>query len=513
MRSRRQSTAATFALALFGLIFSHSARAQELPPHVFMHKVSMRLVGRPPTLAEKALLSKTMKPGCASVTCLDDFFRSFIREKMKAPEFYAIAYSKVTERFGYKSPSSSALSQIIKTGVDGGGASEGRDFMLVYRTFKENAPIDDLFTSQIVTDPTYPDLSAANPGFERFSIDVSRMPRPPQQSNYEFLLENGSTVNSTQFNLSGHPNIAGLFSSTRFLLRYWNSPINRNRKRAAAFFRVMLCDSMSPALERETQREKELRLALGISDEQYSADELVKIHLNKHANQKDCAVCHDRLDPIGRTMRPLEVGVSGVSFKGQLRFANSLSENAEIEVSNFHDLAVKTTKQSKYIDCQTNWMIETFLGKDLGLPPLRFTEFFKTVEKNKRRVKSTIEELLMLPEFRGLVPKVIEPASLVAAKTVLSNCTECHANLFRERPEQIKARLSRISVCLDLLNDGKQLAMPPSDHYWLPSDADLRSVKEWIKQGGPLSDDVKLYDSNEVTRVLSPPPGVRKCRE
>jgi hypothetical protein len=500
-------------IALVSLVASAPAVAQELPPQVFLYKISMRLVGHPPTLEEKNLLRSKLRSSCDTVSCLESFFRSFIREKMNQSEFYAIAYEKVTERMGYKAPPSTALSQIIQAGKATDSASEGRDFMLIYRTFKENAPIDDLFTSQIVTDPIYPDISAANTSFERFSIDVSKMSRPPSQSTYDLRLENGSTITAAEFNLNGHPNVSGLFSSTRFLLRYWNSPINLNRKRSAAFFRLMLCDSMSPALERETQKEKELRLALGISDEQTSLDELAKIHLNKHANQKDCAVCHDRLDPLGRTMRPLEIGVSGVPFKGRLRFANSLSENADIPVDNFHDLTVKTTQQSKYIDCQTNWMIETFLGKDLGLPPLRFAEVLKVVENNKRRVKSTIEELLMLPEFRGLVPKIIEPASLVAAKAVLSNCSECHSNLFKERPEQIRARLSRISVCLDLPNDGKSRAMPPSDHYWDPSQEEVMAVKTWISRGGPLSDDVNLFDRAEVQKVLSPPAGVRKCRQ
>lgn len=505
--------AITLLLILAGFTTTLEAQAQELPPQVFLYKLTMRLVGRPPTLAEKNQLAGKTRSGCETVTCLDGFFRSFIREKMSQPEFYAIAYSKVTERFGYKSPSSSALSQILQTARENESASEGRDFMLVYRTFKENASIDDLFVSQTITDPTFPDVAAANGSFERYSIDTSKMSRPPQQGTYDLRLENGSTITANEFNLKGHANVSGLFSSTRFLLRYWNSPINMNRKRAAAYFRVMLCDAMSPALERETQKEKELRLALGMSDEQVSVEELEKIHQNKHANQKDCAVCHNRLDPIGRTMRPLELGVSGVAFKGRLRFANSLSENSDISVDGFHDLIVKTTEQSKYIDCQTNWMIETFLGKDLGLSTLRFTEVLKTVEKNKRRVKSTIEELLMLPEFRGLVQRVPEPASLVAAKAVLSNCNECHSNLFKERPEQIKARLARISICLDLPANGKGRAMPPSDHYWEPTDAEVMTVKTWISNGGPLSDEVKLFDNGEVQKVLAPPAGARKCRQ
>lgn len=503
-------------LALATLVFTETAFAQqELPPHVFLNRITNRLIGRWPQPKENEALSKEMRSkNCASVACLDRFFRDYIEEKMEDPAFYAMAYSKVTERFGYKSPPSPLLSLIIEAGREMTNTGEGRDFMLVYRTFKENKSIDELFTSQRITDPIYPGLSVSGGNADFFSIDSSPVGMGAESpTSYSLILEDGRGVAASEYTLRGHPNIAGMFSSQRFLTRYWNSPLNANRKRAAAYFRVMLCDAMSPALERETQKEKELRIALGISDEKLTEEELKKIHLNRHGNQKDCAVCHNRLDPIGRSMRGMENGISGVPFKANLRYLDPNGKLTDIPVDNFSKLITKTTEQSKYLDCQVNWMIETYLGKDLGLQPQRFAEIVAIVEKKKRRVKDIVTELMMLPEFRGLNQKIVEPAALVSAKAALSNCTECHRSFFSLRPEQLKARMSRIAVCLDLPGEGQERAMPPSDHWWHPSQGEVLAVRDWIRQGAPISHDTKLFDNTEVDRLLSKGNGAKKCRE
>lgn len=505
-----------FLGVLLGVLFSTArASSQELPPSVFLNKITKRLIGRAANPSEFESLRKELKSqNCTAAGCVEKFFRSYIREKMAQPEFYALAYSKVTERLGYKSPPSSALSRILEDARTIGGASEGRDFALIYRTFLENKSIDELFTSQIVTDPFFANISAGNTDTQRFTVDISNLgfsadsPKP-----FSIRLEDGKSIEANEFNLSGHPNIAGVFSSARFMLRYWDSPENQNKKRAAAYFRIMLCDMMSPALERESQKEKEVRIALGISDDEVIAGDLKQIHKNRHADQKDCAVCHTRLDPIGRTMRPLEIGISAEPFKGNLHYYNSMGEITNIPVNHLHDLIEKTTKQPKYLDCQVNWLIETYAGKDLNLPPLRFNEILSNVEKKNRRVKTVIEDILMIPELRGIVTTMNEPASLIASRKVLANCTECHSGFLKGRPEQIKGRLARAAVCLDLPNDGKERAMPPSSHYWEPTAVELGTLKGWIQGGAPLAEGQRLFDNDEVAKVLSKSAQVRKCRQ
>ena len=169
-----------FALVLIGFlsegVCADSLQGSELPPQVFLNRITRRLIGRGPTPAEVVRLNEAMRSkGCGSVSCLDSYFRNTIREKMDDPKFYAIAYSKVMERVGYKSPSSVSLTAILESARMTGEASLGRDFMLVYRTFKENRSIDELFTSQTMTDPVYPNVEATVDGYDRFAIDVSNL--------------------------------------------------------------------------------------------------------------------------------------------------------------------------------------------------------------------------------------------------------------------------------------------------------------------------------------------------
>ncbi|MBC7419110.1 MAG: DUF1588 domain-containing protein [Bdellovibrio sp.] len=503
------------SLFLITSTLSFSADAQEIPPAVFLNKITQRLIGSWPMPADYELLQKEMKSSsCNAVSCMDKFFRNYIRDKMKRAEFYALFYAEVTERFGYKSPPSSMIGQIISSGQISHDPSASRDFALVYRTLKENQSFDELFTSQLLAYPSHKDTNVNDVPIDLAKIDSSKTRGyGAQTSSYTIQDENGQGFTAAVYDFNDHANISGLFSTRRFLTRYWNTPLNKNRKRSAAFFRIMLCDSMSPALERETQRSKELRMAMGKSDEQIITDEIRSVHNNKHGTQKDCAACHTRLDPVGFTMNALEVGISGESFKGNLRFFNSSNQMSDIPVKNFHDLTVKATTVPKYLDCQTNWLIEAFLGKDLNLPPQRFAEVVNEVEKKKRRLKDVIEDLLMVPEFRGLKTKVAEPASLIAAKTVLSNCSECHSNTFSLRPEQMKSRLSRVAVCLDLPNNGKEAQMPPSDHYWTPNANELASIKGWLQEGAPLGGNTKLFEKNEVDQMLAPNKDVKKCRQ
>ena len=78
-------------VAFFILTFSSVLKAQELSPNIFMNKITQRLLGAWPLPADYELLQKEMKSTkCATVSCLDSFFRNYIREKMTKPEFYAL---------------------------------------------------------------------------------------------------------------------------------------------------------------------------------------------------------------------------------------------------------------------------------------------------------------------------------------------------------------------------------------------------------------------------------------
>jgi len=478
-------------------LISVQAFAKALDPANYLDKISQRLTGKWPLPEEYDSLTQEMKAkNCQQVSCLDEFFKAYIRRKMDAPEFYSEATLKVFEKFSFQTPPVPPF-PLTAYGFDYYNAKE-REELLVYKVFHDDLAIDEIYTSQSYWER----INAKKESFDKildFSIesdaratmtnlDLTKYPdlnlKNSTNTNYS---GDATNVSINEVSYKGHPNIAGMFSSNRFLTRYWNTPVNGNRKRAAAIFRIMLCDSMSPALERETQKKREEALALGISDTPASSRTLEEIHKNRHGNQKDCAQCHTRLDPVARTLRPLELGIAKLGVPGNLRFYNAVNQPQDIPVQNFHELIVKATQLERYNDCQMNWLFNWIVGKDTKIHPLRFEELLNNFQTNRHHVKATIEALLQTPEFRGEESSYVEPHSLVATREVFSNCAFCHTPFLNMRGDELKLMIAKISHKLDLPYDGAQRTMPPSDHFWEPSDAELQSIKQWVEEGAPLA--------------------------
>src|SRR5262245_39173183 len=225
-------------LILSILLMSSSLHAEAMDPENYLLKITQRLTGGQwPTLAEYAdLEAQIRKRNCSEISCLQDYFRDFIAKKMDTPAFYSEASLKVHERFGLQTP------QYLPFPLQGENSNLqdnlGIESFLIYRTLKNNLPLDELFTSQIQWKS-----SVSGESYTRFldfftmEIETDKAPeaRPVSDSGASL---NGQTP--TEIDYTGHPNVSGLFSLQKFLTRYWNTPINGNRKRAAAVFKIMM---------------------------------------------------------------------------------------------------------------------------------------------------------------------------------------------------------------------------------------------------------------------------------
>lgn len=504
---------------VLGGLFAQTAVAEELSPEAFLLKISKRLTEKWPLPQEYEDLNEQMrKKNCNKVSCLDGYFRKVIQNKMKQDEFYALFYSKVTERWGYKTPASIQLEKLFKPEVNIQSITARRDFSLVYYILRNNLSFDQLYTSQFIIEPQAGnnlELSYSSSDIKYSPIDLAGFRNgesvPTKDFNYS-IQRTGKEFEGTIFDLTGHNNVSGLFSSAVYWNRYWNTSLNNERKRAAHFYKVMLCDPMSPALDRETEKQRELRMAQGVFDEDVIKKDLQAIHRNKHGSQKDCASCHTRLDPVGYSFRAIENGVSNYPVKGVLKVPTAEGLQA-IETNSFHDLTTKTTKLAKYFDCQMNWLVESYLGKDLKIPTMHLVQVGKEIEAKGRKTKDVIETLLMLPEFRGEGVQEEEIPSLTKAKAVFANCAGCHGSFLSLRPELLKKKVERISVCLDLRHDGADAQMPPMESAWFPTEQEVKNIRTWVEQGAPLSSDYKMFTPQEVDKVINYEQGTKKCRE
>lgn len=487
------------------LVAATSSVAMPLSAEGYLTKISERLTGKWPSPHEfSKLKNEKLRTGCSQVPCLQDFFRTYIREKMDTSDFYSEAVLKVYERFGLRAPEYPPF-PIDENGINSFWNDSTED-LLIYRVFKLDRPIDELFTSQVYWHRFF---HSGGPFAGYFGIDIDGVREGAIQQMGEDERRLYPEINwlvPQVIDLNGHPNIAGLFSTKRFLERYWNSPANGNRKRAAAIFKIMLCDEMAPALERDQQQGREEALALGVSEAQTTVRSLEEIHRTRHANQKDCRQCHMRLDPMARTMRPLELGVAAFPSPGNLKFYNSFDDIQDIPVKNFSDLIRKATQQQKYLDCQLNWLVTWIMGRDVNIHPVRFETLIEDFEKSGRNIKSSIENLLLSPEFQGIPSQFEEPPSLNKSKVVLEECEFCHGSFLKTRGDKLKLNLAKIAVVLDLTNDGRNRTMPPKSHWWRPTSEEVQDVKTWIQEGAPLiKGKPPILNPDEVQRLLQYP--------
>ncbi len=491
------------------------SQSKATSPEAFLNRLSQRLVGSFPMPDEyKRLKSEMQKRNCNSTTCLEDYFRKYIQEKMKSEEFYVLFFAHISERFGYKSPKSLSAETMLNTRYPDYGTSAPRDFALVYKILKENRNFDELYTSQIIVEPDInSNLTKTSGPIEYIGIDTQGLNKDVSNTtSFTFDLNSNRSLTGKQFDLTGHANYSGLFSSTVFLNHRWNTDLNQNRKRSAAFYRIMICDSMTPALDRETERQRENRMARGIFDEEVITANVKQAHLNRHATQTDCASCHKKLDPVGRVFRAFEQGVSNVSLKGALLYSDASEDLNKMNVENFQDLTTKTVKLSRYFDCQLSWFLEILLGQDFKVSTGRLVELTRQIENKKRKIRDVIEEILMLPEFRNISSELNEPETLKQAKLVFENCKECHSSFFSMRPELLKAKLNRIATCMDLANEGKNAQMPPSDHYWRPEASEVQQINTWIRQGAPITEKDQLLSPQEIQKLFNYEQEGKKCR-
>ncbi len=481
-----------FIFLIFG---SLASQAKILAPEVYLSKISQRLTGAWPTPREYEALAQVMKSqNCSEISCLQSYFRQYIQNKMKTAEFYSEATLKVFEKFAFQTP---LKLPFPLRDSDYYSRNSRTESLLVYRVFHENMSIDELFLSQIKWDTSL-DLQYPYPSY---SIETDESVPSTVIDIKKFA---GIELQVEQKDYTGHPNVAGLLSSEKFLTRYWNTAINGNRKRAAAIFKTMLCNSMSPALERNQAKQQEENLATGKTEASLDERTIEEIHKNRHANQSDCAKCHNLLDPMARTLRPLDLGVSNIGTAGRLRYTNSLNQAQDKPVKNYHELIKTITQTEDYVNCQMNWLFNWIVGKDVQIHPQRFADLLDGFERDQRKVKNVIETLLLSPEFQGQTVQYDEPASLAPVRAILSNCTECHKPFLNARGEELKGKLYKISTRLDLKNEGRDRTMPPKSHWWAPSKEELKALKSWIQEGAPLVRGKPMLNKNEIQSVLNP---------
>jgi hypothetical protein len=135
-----------------------------------------------------------------------------------------------------------------------------------------------------------------------------------------------------EFN-SSDKRIAGALTTERFFARNINTALNKNRKRAAAVFRIFLCDEMEAAIaETDNNFDFLLDLVFPKTGSITSSDAVAVLNNeNDHGNRADCMSCHYKLDPMGKNFGGSGVSLAPIAFKGALSYETSKGEKVYIK--------------------------------------------------------------------------------------------------------------------------------------------------------------------------------------
>lgn len=490
----------------------------------YLRKLTAYLVGRQPTSAEYLALEKVI----GSPAQRDLFFDQKIDELLNSDQHADKMVYSLSELYQVKSPYKK------KAPLDGLTS-------IFYRISRQNLPWTQLlnlnvyqsdgYETQIGFSPTpeRPNGPSAEEIRNRLPYDVGLRLRKEHIFLSQF--KPTSVQLFTDFDMitplpplkedfTGDERFAGSITTARFMERYGNSALNKNRRRAAAVFRIFLCDSMAAAVPDQGSNLDGI-LDRIYPDPQKTEDEL-RDQLRQtgdaiHGTQKDCMACHFKLDPAGQTMINISVSASKYTTPGALAFLRK-GQLVHVPVSSVGDLGEAISQQPEFVSCQVNHFWKWFVGTDVPLSESRRHQIEQELIQNGLKPWPLIKTLVKSPEFRKS-PEPLNPNRSLGlqAKTFLQKCDSCHTargGVWTSTGEAVPTLsqwpiggsgekmkywlVSHVAVVLDLTGQSGVRSMPPRSSPWQPTVSEMKNLRQWIEVGAPDENGLKQIEEGPL---------------
>lgn len=464
------------ALALTLVLFATVAHAS--PQR--LRKLSLHLRGVTPEATEYAARDAAEKAGK-----LKTFFEEKTKEYLASPSHVGKMMGRLDELFRLRTPDGLPETRLTTPSespimLPGGETYNALD-LLFEEMAKKNLSWDTLLTAREYNVPV--------PGSSRDARFYGVVaPELPQND----IPGAKHTLNPIRF-AADDPRIAGAITTGRFFNRYVTTNLNRNRGRAAAVFRIFLCDDMRAAVEPKAGEEEELLLKAFPKPKPNGVHVAVTdVDEDKHTKDPACIACHYKLDPLGRTFLTSGVLLSDEASPGALVYRRADGTLVNVAARGLGDIAGAIVLQPEYARCQVSHFWRWFIRGDRPPSTARMEEMVKAFDAVGRRTNDFIAWLVEQPEF--LATEDIEGVTLVEAKPILGRCTTCHAGVPAEKipsfvtfpigtAEKHVGWVERIVKRLDLAHDGADKSMPPVSSAWQPSKEELALLKSWVAAG------------------------------
>lgn len=499
------------------------AHGQEAQPETYFNKLSKALVGHPPSREEwdRFLTAKKDQK-------LSEFYQSYIDQAVLRPEFNRKLKFKLDELLRFIPQRLYAHDKVVDTSPS---PLSSYDY-LANEVIEQNLPWSSLLTHKVYkVDPNRQTMFRLEKQFYTY-LNGSFIVRNDIPSLWEMNEPSAKGVMKGVMEFRFDPQdlrLAGLISTPRFLSRYVNTALNKNRRRSAAIFRTFLCDSMVAAIPKRANGDDSADYDVLLpkkNHEGVTEEELRKslVQTDAHGNSPDCRACHYKLDPLGESLSlSPDVYINDEPSPGALIYQKKNGSMVNVPVRGLGELGKAITEQSEYFQCQVNHFWTWYVGQDSPRSVTRNEQLIKKFIEFQERPKDFVKYLVQSPEFRQK-PKILNENQILArqvAKT-FKNCTSCHEDQeedfemkywdmtafpYSENQRENQRRINQIVKALDLTNKGARRKMPPKDSLWQISDQELAQIQKWISVGAP---DYDGRPQLKVLNQLSVPPHMQR---
>lgn len=431
----------------------------------YLRRVSLLLKGVPPSEEEMEQAWKT------SADQYDTFLNMKMDEYMSSNEFSDVMVRHVQALFQVSSYSSlypdlnPDLNSFFSKGIT---AFE----QMIVDMLEQNKSWDELFVGSHYRVPVSSQLADKDLDFFQNVAGV-------EQSG-EF------------YNISAsQPALAGLLTTSRFFKRYFNTRLNENRKRAAAIYKVALCDAMDPVLI-VSQAERDRLTLQSLNAPGTSA---VSSVATQHGTDPACQSCHEKLDPLGAVFARSMYRPNPGETPGSLLLRDMSGAKTVTPFKNISEFAKVLVNQQAYVECQTRNLWNMFVGKDVGMPTdAKFSQVFAS-DSVQRRPKEFIKYLLRSTRTTA-APLSASNVRFSDVKPILEKCQSCHENEPLAPASRLDSYQSWNGDLAQTLADqvikesglsenphessGLPPSMPPKDAGWELTGRNRELLKAWI---------------------------------
>lgn len=471
--------------------FASAEAFETLDANARLRRLSLITRGRDAGNYEKASLLRTV-PGAQ-----EKWFAKKAKEYTSSDEFQDKMMSNLSKLFRIREPRTSYNTRVTSM------------HLLFHKILSENLSWDNILTSQTFAIAKDSNL-AGGINYYKGAISEEKLRGLEDYFNVGVLnqiekeMGNGSNVDGIDWNNKGvpvesdSPRIAGVLTDPHFLERYWTTPINQNRKRAAAIFRIFLCDEMRAVILPDASALKAIEEA-GLDKSSGGAGPMSKAQTSlaaRHATDQKCATCHTKLDPLANVFRSGSNRLPSRPIPGALTYKRRSGELVQVPFRTAQELAQALVKQPEYASCQVRHFWDWFIGSDVALSPEMETNLVQKFNEVGRRPREFANYLVNLKDFYNFPKLTLDKIEYRHVGGLLRDCQSCH-DMEVEAPRLSKLPfddslmtshdriVEKVIQNLDLLGDGGKASMPPQRAGWKVNTADRARLMAWLANGAP----------------------------